>query len=133
MPYVNYNKRTPFTKEMILEYLSTDDRWVERALVSLYNRQIEMEKRAQMTLAVKNEIGFQVADALWFTRFAQRVLSRAAQGIPEGSRLTADELTYCPRPWARGKRIIPAIGKYRGQILDMIEAAAKKKEMEAAR
>jgi hypothetical protein len=123
--YVNYNKVTSYTKEQILELLSTNDVWVERALVVLYKRQTELEQRAKATLAIENERGFQVADALWFSRFAERIIARAQQGIAEGQRLTREELAYTRRPWARGKRVIPAIAKYRGQILAIIEANAK--------
>ena len=129
MPYVNYNKRTAFTKETILELLSSNDAWVERALVVLYRRQTELEQQAGVTYRL-NEVGFQVADAKWFTTLAERVIRRANDGVPEGQRLTRDEMAYCRRPWARGKRVIPAIGKYRGQILDLIEAAAAQKELE---
>jgi len=122
MPYVNYNKLTPWTKEMILEKLATDDTWVERALVTLYHRQKQTEQYVKQTV-YDNEIGFQPADARYFTIFAEKLL--------RGEHLNASELRYARRPWHRGKRVIPAIAKYRGQILEVIEAAAAKKKMQA--
>ncbi len=126
MPYVNYNKVTKWTREMILEKLATDDAWVERAILVLTERQVAVEQRTDVLQSVQpNKIGFQPADARWFTKFAISIRTNAANGVPEGSRLSKTQLAYCRRPWNRGSVPIPAIGKYRGQILDIIESKAR--------
>lgn len=122
--YVNHNKRTPYTKEMILEKLRTDARWVERALVVLYERQTQWEQRVDQTVN-RNDIGFQPADARYFSSFARQVIAKAQRGIPEGERLTPKQLAYARRPWRRPAVPIPAIAKYREQILEIIEAKAR--------
>jgi len=121
--YVNYNKVTTWTKEQILYCLETDDRWVERALVMLFKRQTEIEQRVGETFD-DNDRGLQWADVWKFSEFAKRILA--------GGHLTASELRYCRRPWCRGRVPVITIGKYRGQILDMIESAVRLK-LEAAR
>lgn len=131
MPYVNYNKLTPWTKAMILEKLETDSVWVERALVVIYQRQTEWETRVDQSIT-HNDIGFQPADARWFSRFARQIIQREAKGVPAGERLSDRQLRYARRPWHRGKQPIPAVAKYRGQLLEIIEANAKAK-LEAAR
>ena len=123
MAYVNYSKCTTWTKEKILFQLETSDSWIERALVMLYERQTEIEQRVSETFD-DNDRGLQRADVWKFSSFARKILA--------GNHLDVDELHYCRRPWARGKVPIITIGKYRGQILEMIESKARA-EMEAAR
>jgi hypothetical protein len=132
MPYVNYNKVTDWTKEKILEKLTHEDVWVEHAILALHARQTEWERRVLQTVN-DNDIGFQPADARWFSKFANQIMARAESGIPEGQRLSPRQFAYCRRPWHRGKRVIPAIAKYRGQLLEMIEAKAKAKLLEGVR
>jgi hypothetical protein len=122
MMYVNYNRVTSWTKEQILYCLETDDRWVERALVMLFNRQTEIEQRVNETFD-DNDRGLQRADVWKFSAFAKRIIA--------GGHLTHEELSYCRRPWCRGRVPVVTIGKYRGQILDMIESAARRKLQEA--
>jgi hypothetical protein len=116
--FVNYNKVTDWTEAKVLLMLSTDDRWVERALVMLYRRQTEYEKQKDTT-RVKNTIGFQRGD--------DETMSPLARKIEAGGKLSEMELAYVRRPWHRGATPIPTIAKYRGQIVDMLEAAAKAK------
>lgn len=123
--YVNYNKVTMWTRDMIMQRMIEDPKWREQALLTLLQRQTDLEKEAKDTLRIKNAEGFQRADAYWFTIFAQRVQKRATENVPAGQRLTETETNYVMRPWKRGKRTIPAICKYRGQILDMIESKAR--------
>ena len=121
--YVNYNKVTDWTKAKILDMLSTNDAWVEMALVALYKRQTEIEKQTGETY-IKNTVGFQVADAREFGAYARQILS--------GTRLTPDQMRNCRRPWKRGTVPVPTIAKYRGQLLEMIEAKAKAKMLNPA-
>jgi hypothetical protein len=117
MPYVNYKKQTPWTAEQIAYMLATDDAWLERAIVALHDRQIELEKMTRTTY-VKNEVGLQVADAILFSKFAEKIKS--------GKHLSETEKKMARRPWSRPKTPIPTICKYRHQVLQMIEAAARK-------
>ena len=121
--YINYNKVTDWTKAKILDMLSTNDKWVEMAIVALYKRQTEVEKQTGETY-VKNAVGFQVADAREFGKYARVII--------DGGHLSADELRNCRRPWLRGTVAVPTIAKYRGQLLDMIEANAKAKMLNPA-
>ncbi len=119
MPYVNYNKVTPWTAEQVSYMLATNDEWLERAIVALHDRQTELERQARETLAIKNEIGLQRADALLFSKYAEK--------IKRGAHLTETEKREARRPWHRPRKPIPTICKYRVQVLDMIESAARKK------
>jgi hypothetical protein len=114
--FVNYNKVTDWTEAKVLFMLETDDKWVERALVMLYRRQTQHEQEKDTT-RVKNTIGFQRGD--------DETMSPLARKIEAGGKLSEHELAYCRRPWHRGSSPIPTIAKYRGQIVDMLEAAAK--------
>jgi hypothetical protein len=116
--FVNYNKVTDWTEAKVLLMLETDDKWVERALVMLYRRQTEYEKQKDTT-RVKNTIGFQRGD--------DETMSPLARKVMAGEKLSDMELAYVRRPWHRGRTPIPTIAKYRGQIVDMLEAAAKTK------
>ena len=114
---------TDWTKAKILDMLSTNDAWVEMAIVALFKRQTEVEKQTGETY-VKNHVGFQVADAREFGNYARVILA--------GGHLTADDLRNCRRPWKRGTVAVPTIAKYRGQLLEMIEAKAKAKMLNPA-
>lgn len=109
---------------MILDKLATDNKWVERALLVLTERQVPIERQIKATV-FHNEKGFQPADARYFTIFAERIRAKMAEGVPEGECLSEGQIAYCRRPWHRGRRPIPTIGKYRGQLLKIIEAKAK--------
>ena len=122
--YVNYKKKTSWKEEEVSARLASDARWVEKAIQILYERQIADEQQALTTFHL-NEIGYQQADAKMFSRFSVVIAARAAQGIPEGQRLTVDDLKAGPwRMWARPKVPIRTICKYRKQILDHIEKYA---------
>jgi hypothetical protein len=121
--YVNYNKVTDWTEASVSLMLATNDAWLEKAIVALYLRQVELEKQGAVTID-KNDEGLQQADARLFTRFARKLMS--------GAHLNAYELAQARRPWHRPRVPIPTICKYRKQILDIIESRAKTM-MEAAR
>lgn len=118
MPYVNYKRKTTITTETIAHLLATDDSWLERAIVVLHDRQTELERQARETLAIRNEIGLQRADALLFSAYAEKIKS--------GKHLSETEKRMARRPWHRPKFPIPTICKYRHQILDIIEAKARR-------
>lgn len=63
-----------WTKEQILEKLETRDRWVEKAIVAIYNRQTESEKRCEDTNE-HNKVGFSSFHAKRGTYYAKWILS----------------------------------------------------------
>lgn len=130
MPYVNYKRVTKITLEEISEFLATDDRWLERAIVVLHDRQTEVERRVRETFN-KNDLGLQVADARDFSRFAEQIKREVAAGKALGTCLTESQKRHARRPWHRSKVPQPTICKYRRQILDIIEASAKAKLISA--
>lgn len=99
--------------------LVEDARWRERALLAIYDRQLAYEKKVEQTV-YHNDIGFQPADARAFSDIAVKMKQR---NLAEGERLTDRETAYIMRPW--GKKRIPTLAKYRGQILELIERKAK--------
>lgn len=118
MPYVNYKRLTTITLDQIAHMLATDDVWLERCIVKLHDRQTELERQARETLAIKNDIGLQRADALLFSKFAEQL----KRGVP----LNEVQKRQARRPWNRPKTPIPTICKYRRQVLEMIENAARR-------
>jgi hypothetical protein len=64
----------PITVEMVAEKLRTNDAWVERAILALYERQTEFEKATETT-QVKNKRGFDAFDAKAGTYMAKWLLS----------------------------------------------------------
>src|SRR5271169_5868210 len=111
--YVNYNKLTDWTPDKVLFMLETSDAWGESSIVALYKRQTELEQRAGCTID-DNDRGMQQADARLFGQFARQILS--------GTHLSSQQLTEARRPWHRGATPVITIGKYRKQIVRMIEA-----------
>ena len=59
----------------IREKLSTDDQWILRGLIAIYDRQTADEQTQQMTKHW-NAVGFTGADGEILTSFAQRVIKR---------------------------------------------------------
>jgi len=110
-------KLTDWTPEKVLFHLETSDQWLERAILVLYARQTELEKLSGCTID-DNDRGMQQADAKLFGEYARKLLS--------GSRLNADEISECRKPWCRGRVPVIRIGKYRKQIVKIIEANVAK-------
>ena len=121
--YVNYNKLTDWTPDKILFMLETSDAWVENSIIALYKRQTELERAAGCTID-DNDRGMQQADAKLFGQYARQIMN--------GQHLSAEQLAEARRPWHRGKTPVITIGKYRKQLVRMIEAKAKA-AIEAAR
>jgi hypothetical protein len=122
--YVNYNKVTDYTPESVLCLLETDDSFVERAIVALYKRQTQLEQASGCTID-DNERGMQQADAKLFGQYARQIMS--------GQHLSVSQLAEARRPWHRGARPVITVGKYRKQLVRMLEAAAKARLIEQAR
>lgn len=111
-----YTKRVmeQYTESFIRHKLATDERWVRRALIRLYQRQTADEKVSQQTRN-HNLRGFQPADARWFTRLAEFAIKYPNRPLSE------KQLKLVWRPW----RNEPAICKYAGQILRIMQEDAQ--------
>lgn len=90
-----------YTKEVIQENLSTNPKWIERALVVLYERQTYDEKVTKETIK-ENGIGFNSSDS--------RYLSYCSEWVLKGNRLNGKHLEKCgkklPKYWRQIKEII---------------------------
>ena len=108
--------QTTYTADMIRMKLATDERWVRRALVRLYERQTLAEQGSESTHN-HNQRGFQPCDARWFSKLAKTVMANPHKV------LSFKQLAILRRPW----RGAPAICKYANQIMDIMaeDAAAK--------
>jgi hypothetical protein len=93
-----------YTIEQVRQKLSTDQRWVERAIVKLFERQTSDEQRTDQT-RVTNHRGFTHGDA--------RRLSKAAKWIQSGRPLSGFHLQHA----------FKSVPKYARQVLEMIEEA----------
>jgi len=107
-----------YTENEVRVKLSSDPKWIERAIVRLYERQTADEQRAEHTRNLNNR-GFQPCDAFMFTRFAKWILS--------GKYLTPNQLAYCGMNHPKATRRVrmwrgrPVLSKYARQVLEMIE------------
>lgn len=97
---VTYNGQT-YTKDSIKEKLSSDDRWLHRAILAIYAGQTSQEQNSGETVE-DNGIGFSGADSY--------VMSIYAKMIMNGQRLYAGQL-------AKARKTMP---KYAGQLLGII-------------
>lgn len=107
MNSVTIDGRT-YTKEFVAQKLSTDPKWIERAIVRLYHRQTAHEQHSRSTNNT-NGRGFNQSDAYMLSSFAVR--------IQKGYHLTEKQLAYALRPNINGT---PRIAKYAGQILQVM-------------
>lgn len=103
-------KRKTFTLDEVRHLLATNEAWTRRAVIRLYQRQTLNEQAAKTTRNA-NGVGFQPGDALWFSRLAQYAIKYPNR------RFTEKQLAILRKSW----RGAPAICKYAGQVLDMIE------------
>jgi hypothetical protein len=90
------------TKQSVREKLSTDQKWIEKALIILYKYQTEDEKQEGETVE-QNGKGFNYHDAY--------VLSLYATYLIEGKTLTGSQLEV----------VVFRLPKYAGQILKYIQ------------
>jgi len=103
----------PLTKEAIVALLNESDKAVGRALVALYRRQIEEERRSRATL-VRNGLGFNAADAHAGSFDAYDFIERGALGF--------QQLEF----WRTNNRI----QKYAGQLLEIAQQRVAAKMLE---
>lgn len=108
-----------YTEDFIRHKLATDERWVRRALIRLYQRQTQDEQISKQTRN-HNQRGFQPGDALWFSRLAEFVIKFPDRPLSE------KQLKLVWKPW-RGQ---PSITKYAGQILRIMQEDAARKQVQ---
>jgi hypothetical protein len=92
-----------YTLELVRQKLSTNQKWVERAIIKLYEFQTAEEKQAGYT-AELNGKGFNSCDAKTFTYYAEWLMS--------GKNLSGKHLD----------KAFQAIPKYSKQILECINS-----------
>lgn len=109
-----------WTKEEIAQKLLTDDRWLYRALLTLYARQTEFEQVAGETRA-KNGVGFTTIDAEWLTIMAKK--------LKEQGFLTPKQKQYVRFTRKGGPRIV----KYAAQLAKLAKEKALAQPMAVAR
>lgn len=114
-------KQTAYSEDYFRMKLATDERWVRRALIRLYQRQTASEQASEHTHNL-NLQGFQPCDARWFSRLAKYALD-----YPDRP-LSKKQLRIARRPW----RGAPAIAKYARQLME-IAAADQAAQQTAAR
>lgn len=72
-------QRHTWTRDEIASKLATDDRWLVRGILAIYERQTA-DERASQTTRHYNGIGFNAWDAGLLSSFAQQILRRQATG-----------------------------------------------------
>ena len=110
-------KHTAYSEQYFRKMLATDERWVRRALIRLYQRQTASEQASEQTHNHNLE-GFQPCDARWFSRLAQY-----ATRFPDRP-LSEKQMAIARRPW-KGS---PAICKYSKQLMAIAAADAQAKQ-----
>lgn len=101
-------------KSEILALLDTNDIFLERSLVKMFERQTQDEKAAS-DAKHENGMGFNKPDANRCTILAKTVLKRKGQGTPEGMRL---------EQWQREMARL-RLRKYASQLLEIANAPKK--------
>ena len=114
--YVDHSKLTTWRAVTVLAELEINNSFVERCLLLLHSRQTELEKLARVTIN-DNESGMQQADALCFSLYAEK--------LKRGEHLSDVELQDCRIPWKRGRVPVIRIGKYRKQLVRILESEAR--------
>jgi predicted Zn-dependent protease len=95
-----------YTIELVRKNLSTKRKWVEGAIVKLYEFQTAEEQKSEYT-SNKNNVGFNAFDAKTLTYYAKWILS--------GKHLSGEYL----------EKAFSMVPKYAQQILNCIEAKEK--------
>ena len=104
------------TLEVVKEKLLTNDRWLYRGLVAIYNRQTQDEKSEQSTKH-DNGRGFTGADAEIMSSMAQQLIKK---GFLDPNRTQYATLTEKQKAWLRSgksERFPHRITKYARQLM----------------
>lgn len=86
-----------WTRDEVEEKIMTDDRWLSRGLLSLYNYQTKDEKRDKDT-KYRNHVGFRANDAKRLSSFATFFITKGF-------------FTKKQKAYLRGKLILPYINQ----------------------
>jgi len=101
---------TKADKELALEFkqkLLTDNRWLYRAIVAIYERQTDHEK-AELTTKEDNGIGFNGVDAF--------LMSKYAEDLAKFGRLTPNQLKWARKKMPKYALQLVKIARERGKI-----------------
>lgn len=98
------------TKDELLEKLATDERWLHRGILAIYERQTTDEKQREETKH-QNGIGFNGPDAKFMSKMAQQILLWQAGKWKY-------RFPMSPRQQAAARN---RIRKYAGQLLRIVE------------
>lgn len=97
--------KVPVTKELIVERMNRDPKWLYRGILAIYDRQTA-DEQASETTSHDNGIGFNGVDASFLSSLAKQVRNRGF--------LTPTQLTFARKKMA----------KYAGQLLRIAEGRA---------
>lgn len=100
-------------KALILELLESNNKWLFRAIASIYEYQTADEQDAEVT-AHDNGVGFNSVDAAILSSFAKQIIGHAARPSKFASPLSPKQVEI-----ARSK-----MKKYAGQLLSIAERKA---------
>jgi hypothetical protein len=98
-----------YTVDFIKAKLETDNRWLERGILAIYNYQTSQEQRAGDTIE-DNGVGFNGADGQFLSSIAKWIKGGCQYGKQEGHRLSVKQAAV-----ARRKMM-----KYAGQLVRII-------------
>lgn len=113
---------TEHTPEAIKEKLETDNRWLIRGLVAIFQRQTEDEQRQDSTNHL-NGVGFNGSDAPFLSVMARRAIDRTKVDPRnmEAVKKAIDGMGFSPRQL---QCIRKAMKKYAGQLHKITKSRA---------
>lgn len=85
-----------WTKEEITNNIDTNDKWLYRGILALYDKQTEDEKQ-ESTTRYANKKGFDAVNAKFFSSLSEQLLRNPARGLSERQKAVARRLIkkYC--------------------------------------
>lgn len=111
-----------FTKETVIAMMETDQSFLEKCIVTIYEKQTEDEQRTKETRH-NNGVGFTHGDSIRGSWYAQHIL----RGLNQYRKVYGNNLT--------GEHIIKArkfMKKYAGQVIKFADALESKGVMSIA-
>ena len=104
----------PYTKEFIANKLVTNNEWLIKGLLAIYNKQTDQEQAAGCTRE-DNGVGFNGADSVILSSFAEQI--KRWQALPLNQRRFGIPLS--PKQLAIAKKKMP---KYARQLAEIANA-----------